>query len=472
MSALTCGVDIGSTNVKVILVDERARAVWTKAVPTPRVPDDNGIATDVLRLVAMIEEMIIEGWRTHGRSLPLQAIAVVGVGEDGVGVRADLTPLGLALPWFDERAAMQASVLQRNSRYAAQAGLAIDSSRTAAKWLWLRQNRPSDLQSAAFWITLTDYPAVAWTGRAFISETLAARTGCYDVYARCWIEPLLTAAGAPTLPPVVPAGTALGTVRNGPLRESGAASTATVVVAGGHDHPMAAAAIRRLHPDALVDSMGTANLVYGETTNVAEPRLNPYLAFSVPAMGNAGLSCLGVFELAAAIQPLRGTTDLVRRLLALERIPGVPGDRPIPIPGSDELLVRSGDEPTEADVRSALEAATFYARRMFDEILAAGAKPAPIFAAGGWARSHAFIELRASIFSQPVTVVDEPELTAIGAALIAAQGAGVALPFGEGPNLQEIQPVTAWIEPYTTLYQDYRARLDTATAQKSVTVSA
>ena len=76
----------------------------------------------MLRLVAMIEEMIIEGWRTHGRSLPLQAIAVVGVGEDGVGVRADLTPLGVALPWFDERAARQASDLQRNSRYAAQGG--------------------------------------------------------------------------------------------------------------------------------------------------------------------------------------------------------------------------------------------------------------------------------------------------------------------------------------------------------------
>ena len=348
------------------------------------------------------------------------------------------SPLGFALPWFDERAAVQASILQRNSRYAAQAGIAIDSSRTAAKWLWLRENRPAALQSAAFWITLTDYPAVAWTGRAFISETLAARTGCYDVFARSWIEPLLTAAGAPTLPLVVPAGTALGSVSKGPLHESGAASTAT----------------------AWVDSMGTANLVYGETTHVAEPTLNPYLAFSVPAMGNAGLSCLGVFELAAAIQPLRGTTDLVRRLLALERIPGVPGDRPIPIPGSDELLVRSGDEPTEADVRAALEAATFYARRMFDEILRVGAKPAPIFAAGGWARSQAFIELRASIFGQPVTVVDEPELTAIGAALIAAQGAGVALPFAEGLNLQEIQPVTPWVESYARLYQDYRARLD------------
>ena len=96
---------------------------------------------------------------------------------------------------------------------------------------------------------------------------------------RRWIEPLLTAAGAPTLPPVVPAGTVLGNVRLGPLRESGAASTATIVTAGGHDHPIAAATIRRLDPDALVDSMGTANLVYGETTEVTEPKLNPYLAF-------------------------------------------------------------------------------------------------------------------------------------------------------------------------------------------------
>ena len=228
---------------------------------------------------------------------------------------------------------------------------------------------------------------------------------------------------------------------------------------------MAAAAIRRLHPDALVDSMGTANLVYGETTHVAEPTLNPYLAFSVPAMGNAGLSCLGVFELAAAIQPLRGTTDRVEAFACVGAHSGsFLATDPIPIPGSDELLMRSGDEPTEADVRAALEAATFYARRMFDEILRVGAKPAPIFAAGGWARSHAFIELRASIFGQPVTVVDEPELTAIGAALIAAQGAGVALPFAEGLNLQEIQPVTAWVEPYAGLYQDYRARLDSLNA--------
>jgi len=94
-----------------------------------------------------------------------------------------------------------------------------------------------------------------------------------------------------------------------------------------------------------------------------------------------------------------------------------------------------------------------------------GAKPAPIFATGGWARSYAFVELRASVFGQPLIVVDEPELTAIGAALIAAQGAtGVAVPFGQRLNLRKIEPVPAWIEPYAGLYQDYRARLDATKA--------
>ena len=59
----------------------------------------------------------------------------------------------------------------------------------------------------------------------------------------------------------------------------------------------------------------------------------------------------------------------------------------------------------------------------------------------------------------------------VGAALIAAQGAGIAPPFGEGLNLQEIEPVAAWVEPYTALYQDYRVRLDAAMAQKSVTAT-
>ncbi len=119
-------------------------------------------------------------------SLPLQAIAAAGVGEDGVGVRDDLTPTGLALPWFDRRAATQANDLQRTSRYAAQAGIAIDYSRTAAKWLWLRQNRPADLLSSAFWVALHRLPG-SCVDRSRLHER---DTRCSNCLLRCVCTPL------------------------------------------------------------------------------------------------------------------------------------------------------------------------------------------------------------------------------------------------------------------------------------------
>jgi hypothetical protein len=51
MSALSCGVVIGSTTVKVTFVDECGHTVWTKAVPTPRLSDGGSVTTDALGLV-------------------------------------------------------------------------------------------------------------------------------------------------------------------------------------------------------------------------------------------------------------------------------------------------------------------------------------------------------------------------------------------------------------------------------------
>ena len=458
MSRISCGVDLGSTNVKVTLVDDEGRVLWTRSVPTPRRPDGDGVATDAVDLVGQLEEMIIAGWREVDGQNPLRSIASAGVGEDGIGLRDTLRPTDLALPWFDGRAAAEADQLRSLSAYAARAGLAIDPARTAAKWLWLRRHRPDALADATCWVSLTDYPAVVWSGRPFMSETLAARTACYDVYERRWIDPLIDAAGAPPLPPVVPAGYLLGGVVSGSLLSSGAATASTAVVAGGHDHMIAASAIQRLSPAAIVDSMGTANLIYGETRSVSSPRTDPFVAFSVPAMGGVGQSCLGVFELAAAMAPLRrGDPDLVSKTLSLESMSGSPTGL---IPSARAF---SGGNPTYADVRWGLESASLYARRMIDSVLAAGAEAGPIFATGGWSRSRAFMEMRASIFGRPITVVDEPELTAVGAALIALEGSGVGTTrFGEGLRQTTVSPLPAWVDAYEALYATYRPRLDAA----------
>jgi xylulokinase len=137
-----------------------------------------------------------------------------------------------------------------------------------------------------------------------VSETLAARTGCFDVESRRWISSLLSKCAAPPLPEVLRAGVAVASLRKGSLVEAGVATESTLIVAGGHDHPVAASAIRRIEPDARVDSIGTANVVCGETPRTEIAAFHPDLSFVPPVRAVNGLGCLGVFEFSNAVKPL------------------------------------------------------------------------------------------------------------------------------------------------------------------------
>ena len=432
---LTCGLDIGSTNVKVVLADDAGRSRWVKAVPTPRRHDGTGIATDAGALVVLLEDMIIAGWRAAGRGLPLKAIAAAGVGEDGVCVDGGLQPLGLAIPWFDKRAMAEVAIFA-----AAYALTRVDFQTTAAKWMWLRRNRPPEIATARQWLTLTDYASSIWCGEPFISETLAARTGCYDVMGRNWNAEALQFCAAPALPRVLKAGQAAGTLAAGRLRQSGAANAATLIVAGGHDHPIAASAIQRLDARARVDSLGTANVVYGET-QVARPALaGSNLEASVPARGGPGVALMGVIEFSATLLGSFGGESVVRKYLSQSRLPGSPA-RPA-----------HGDDGGDHRLRQVLEDMARGARRFLAAMDRAGVPHGPIFATGGWARSTALIELRASMFGEAITIVDEPELVGLGAALLGLEGAnGAPAVFRPVNGLHVVDPLVEWMEAYGSI---------------------
>jgi len=441
VTGLHCGIDIGSTNLKVVLLDEDGRVAFSRAVPAPRVADGTAIATDAPALVAELEALIIEGWRSCGHRAPLRSISTAGVGEDGVCVTKGLRPTGLAIPWFDLRAREEAALLQSVKEALSNTGIAVAADRTAAKWLWLSRHRPSEFQDAAHWITLTDFPLVHWSGRPFMSLSLAPRTGCYDVFARRWLDEMLAAAHAPPLPPLIPAGGVVGGMAKGPLRDSGAASADTLLVAGGHDHPMAAVVLRALAAEARVDSVGTANLVYGETSALFEAQATPELSFSLPPQGMLGVSCLGVMEFSNHMQPVRKDEAVFQAALRRPRFAGIPG---------------AIDDSEEGAIRRAFEAISLRARLMFDAMADLGVPDRPIYMTGGWSRSTALAELRATIFGEAVHTVGHVELVAASAALLAAEAAtGQALPLSHLVQPRQIDPVPAWLRAY----EDMRATL-------------
>lgn len=449
MPGLDCGIDIGSTNLKVLLVGEEGRVRYARSLPSPRVTDGIGPVTDARALIDLLETLIIEGWAQAGGGVPLRSLAVAGVGEDGIGVDGGLTPVGPAIPWFDRRAGDEARSLQERFDCRARTGIAIGPDRTAAKWAWLHKNRPQELAAARWWIALTDYPAVWWSGEPFMSLSLAPRTACFDVVNRQWADDLLRAAHAPELPPLRCAGSIIGGVRRGRLRDSGAASAETIVAAGGHDHPVAAAVIRRLDRRGIVDSLGTANLLYGEARMDDALPQQPHLAFSLPPAGESTVACLGVLELGEALASAHEDAHIFQAFLQSCPLPGSP-------PGDPAELLTAAPHPHR--IRRVLEAECLKARLVLDELKAAGVPDGPIYTSGGWSRSEGFMQLRASIFGRPLRVIADMEVTAMGAALFGAEAAAgkTLCPLGTR-DIKHIDPVPGWIGAYKELYAQIRS---------------
>jgi xylulokinase len=428
-----CGIDLGSSSVKILLLAEDGRVVWRDSRPTPRISDGIGPCTDAGVVLDLVEGMMLRGHAGAALRHPLAAIAIGGTGEDGVPVDAEGLASDLAVPWFDRRSEPQARRMAADPLWQdPRMPVALDYSRTAAKWAWARDHRPGPLLAAKGWMALTDYIAGRWSDRRFMSESLAARTACYDIAARRWIEPLLDAAGAPPMPEVVPGGTVLGGVRSVRLVSAGVTDGRTVVVAGGHDHPLAAFAIRRARPDAIVDSMGTAELLYGEIPGDRLPPAHPDFAFSRPILGE-GIACLGVMELSAMLRPLLDAEDETglgfRAVMAGGTVPGGPGHGPV--------------------LRDLLETGARMTRDRLWSLRRMGVPSGPLFAAGGWAQSRSLLVLRASIFGCPIHTVRETELSAYGAALLAAVATGDSP--AEGLAIDCVTPNPAWEASYAAM---------------------
>lgn len=421
---VVCGLDIGSTNIKVVALNADGVVVARVARPTPRAEDRPSI--DAAALFSVLETLLIEACDTR---YVVAAIAAAGVGEDGVAIDDTFTPLTPALAWFDP--------VRTDLLHAIAPGLPVmpdgpvdtDAARTLVGWAWAR--RQPGFARATGWLALTDYAAARWSGARFMSDTLAARTAAWHIGPRKWFAPRVNATLGRTdlLPPVRAAGEVLGPLRSRTLAAAGVLADDALVVVGGHDHPIAGSAIDRLDRNAVLDSMGTAEVIVGHVPNDTPAAR---IGFDeAPAIGRDGRTVLMVNELARNIAWAE-QDDAVRRALraivAGEQAP----DRYLESrcfivggAGGEAPGFRRG-VPDDAVSRASavLGALARCGRDGIETVLARKDGAGRLYAAGGWARSPGWMRIKQQITGDHIEVVPEEELTATGAALLAAHGAG------------------------------------------------
>ncbi len=456
------GVDVGTTHVKVAALAEDLRLEVARA-PTPVGDDGHGPVHQPAALLATVRMLAREAVGRLG-AVRVRALAAASVGEEGVMLDRHGRTLYPALAWFARRRSRTADAFlaahPAAETYAA-CGLPPDAIHSLFHWAWLSDHQPEVLRRAATWLSLDALVAFECSGAAAIGPSQASRSHAWSPFAEDWLPNWADAVGVrpDVLPPVRPAGSVLGPLREDALPGVPLAPGAVAVV-GGHDHAVGAWAAGVGAPGVVLDSLGTAESLYA----LAEPGSTTTTA-GLHAFLQHGRAVLPVSRAPRYVQ---AALHSGRGMAALARLLGRPADAldagaaNVPA-GAGGMRYRAplwADEPRGVLEAIPLESAPELVARAILEGWARASVHAlgelgrergrgveRVRAIGGGTRLLTWMAIRASMLPCPLEVVGEPELVALGAALLAREAVapgGPALPLGLGV----VEPVAAWHDHY------------------------
>ena len=280
-SEILLGVDIGTTDSKVLATTRTGDEVCLASGPTPWAAQPGGradtdaadLADAVIALMARVASMAAD----RLGPVHVAGIGITGMAEVGVLVDAAGEPTHRAIAWFDPRGAaeMAAAPADFRAEFPGRTGLPVSSLASIAKLLWLSAHDVG--LSGRRWLNFPEFLAVRLGAEPAGELSLVSRTGLLDQDGPAlWPAALdVIGADASLVPPLVTAGTPLGRASGDRVPRS---LTGAVVTVAGHDHPVAAVGCGVVGTDELFDSFGTADAMVRSVAAMPPPEARARLA--------------------------------------------------------------------------------------------------------------------------------------------------------------------------------------------------
>ena len=425
------GVDIGTTNIKAVLLGEDGRIHDARVDGTPRIRKDGLEYFDL----GAIEDCADAFVRAARGVCDLRGVAFSSVGESVVPVQNGCA-LSDPLVWYEKRAENTPQETELLCQYGgyARTGLHRNGLFGVNKMLWMRRRLPA-VREAENWLPISSYMAYRKTGVAMWDISQACRSYLFDITKGDWNVPLLSALNLAPPGAVGAMGECLGEhagVRYG---------------LSGHDHVAGLFAVDCAQNGApfFYDSMGTSCSLE-MSTNL---RISDREALFRPSPLGGHVSC-GLREgtyiaaratdvyggLLADLMHMVGRTPDAKSFLQInerlcKELPPAPSAVFACAPGT---LIRqdNGGSISVSRLELGCSAEEFilgaylYLCAVTDLLyadlpLCENAAQLPYYAGGGIARNDLFMRLKATLLGREIRVLDIPEITALGAALAAWQ---------------------------------------------------
>jgi sugar (pentulose or hexulose) kinase len=486
-------LDAGSSGGRCLIVDERGKTLacasepWGYGSDPEAGPQSREFSADAFWsiLSALVRRALAEaglaGSRITGVSATSQRQALVFLDAQGREVYAG--------PNQDVRALSQGLALeaQHGGRLYASSGHWPAFLMAPARLLWLREERPDLFERLATVLTLADWVLYRLTGERVGERALAGESGLIDITSASRDGEMwrLVGLGEGLLPPLVSAGGRVGGVTRAAAVETGLAG-GTLVYAGGPDSQCALAALGSWHEGEAAAVTGWsatmqmvtarpvidpgrrtwAGLHLGQGRWVAESNVGEaggVWQWWVDLLVGQGAEALADADCLAG-RALPGSGDVLAFLGVAPLSACFLGARlggllfPVPLilrrPSRDSLL------------RAVLENVAFALRGGLETLeTVTGLSAAEVRLGGGMTRSAAFVRLLADVLGRPICVGGLPEVSALGAAMCAAVGAGLYSSFAEAqamaPPLTRLEPDPAVVADYQDFYRRWQS-LDAA----------
>ncbi len=274
------GIDLGSTSLKCVIYDLDGNVVASGTRPTERFnpyPDHpewtvwqpeqiwGGTADAIKEAVTQLEN--------PGN---IKAVAVTGMGMDGVPIDEGGSWLYPFISWHDPRTEAQLHWWEKHigaEKSFRVGGNTLWRFSTALRLLWMAEHEPEILTRTDKWLLIEDFLNFMLCGRRATDYTMASCTLLFDQSKLDWSEEILNQAGIERqlLCDVYPSGTLLGEVTTKASEATGLLA-GTPVVLGGHDYLCSALPVGAFKQGIVLDVTGTWEIVLA---SIPAPVLTP-----------------------------------------------------------------------------------------------------------------------------------------------------------------------------------------------------
>lgn len=476
----TLGIDVGTTAVKAAIIGADGTMLGQADRSYPVHHPRPGLAEqDPEHWWAAIRHVVHAALTQAGPEVRVLAVGAAGQGCGLVAVDEDLHHLRPAIIWMDTRSAPQCDWMRSNVGEAVNRanGAAIAPFNVEPKILWMREFEPDLYRRTRWYVTPTAWITMRLCGEPVANHSDAGLLFAYDLRATAWSREVLDGLDVPVerYPRLAYGDEVVGTITAEAAADLGLPGD-VLVVGGAGDTPAAALASGVTQVGDAYLGMGTASVIgICHDTPVFQPKLltHPYVlegqVFTSGSTSSFGASLRWAYRLFnGGDETDEGYAELMEQAAqstagsqGLVYLPYLSGElHPILDPYARGTFIGLSQSTTRSDMlRAVMEGGAFSIRDNLAAAAEVGLQPRLIHAAGGLSRSPLWTQIIADVTGLPVHLSDDGiSGAAVGAALLAARGAGIASATGSGGGDVVVrQPDEKVRELYDSLFGIYRS---------------